>query len=140
MEKLHGLSIRQPWLDMMVRGAKSMEIRTWRNRPPGLVALHAAWRIDFSAAYFYGYEEPWTLPRGRILAVAEIDEVYTLDDSLWLKFLENHRQPLPMAGGAYGFMLANMRVLDRPVLCRGYQMFFDLDESIAQQVRQAANL
>jgi hypothetical protein len=140
MDKLYGLSIEQPWLDMILRGVKSMVIRSWKVRRRGLVALHAARRIDFSAAYFYGYEKPWTLPRGGIIAVAEITNGYTLKDSLWFKFLEKHRQPFPVADGAYGLLLANIRALDRPVRCRGYPMLFELHKGTAERVRQAARL
>lgn len=140
METLYALSIRQPWLDMIIRRIKTLEIRSWEVRRRGIVALHAPRRIDFSAAYFYGYKSPWTLPRAKIVAVADIADVFPLESDSWESFLEQHRQPLPMADGAYGVRLANVRVLERPVACRGRQMLFPLAENVAERVRKFVSL
>lgn len=138
METLVALSIRQPWLDMIVQGAKTIEIRTWQVRRRGLIALHAPRRIDFSCAYLYGYRSPWTLPRGKILAVAEIADVVELNEDSWLTLVAQHRQPLPMAEGAYGVFLENVRLLSNPVACQGRQMLFPLPQDVSEQVRRLA--
>src|SRR5574341_1800306 len=138
MEPLVALSIRQPWMDMIVRGAKAIEIRTWKVQRRGLIALHAPRRIDFSAAYLYGYRSPWTLARSKIVAVAEIADVIELNDESWLTFVTQHRQPLPMVEGAYGVVLKNVRPLERPVACKGQQMLFPLAEDVSEQVRRFA--
>lgn len=140
METLYGISIRQPWLDMIVLGVKTMDIRTWQVKRRGIVALHAPRRIDFSAAYFYGYKSPWNLPRAKIVAIADIDDVLALESDSWQTFLHQHRQPLPMADGAYGVILTNVRALKVPVGCRGRQMLFPLPDNIAERVRKSADL
>jgi len=140
MEKLYALSIRQPWLDMIVRGVKTMEIRTWQVRHRGVIALHAPLRIDFRPAHFYGYNNPLTLPRGKIIAIAEISDVVTLDGDSWQKFLEQHRDPLAMASGAYGVILTNVRELQPHVACKGRQLLFELDQDVAERVRRLAGL
>ncbi len=136
MENLFALSIRQPWLDMVLRGAKSMEVRNWEMRRRGSIALHAPWMIDFGAAYFYGYKDPWRLPRGKIIAVAEIEEVRELDEVSWRESLQFHRQPVPMTSGTFGIVLRNVRVLEKPIPYRGRQMPFPLDEETAERVRK----
>ena len=140
MEPLVALSIRQPWIDMILRGVKTLEIRTWKVQRRGLIALHAPRRIDFSAAYLYGYSSPWTLARGKVVAVAEIVDVIELSDESWLTFVMQHRQPLPMAEGAYGVFLKNVRPLERPVACKGRQMLFPLPPDVSEQVRRAVRL
>ncbi|HYV05286.1 MAG TPA: ASCH domain-containing protein [Blastocatellia bacterium] len=140
METLFGLSIQQPWLDMIIRGIKTMELREKEAKRRGIVALHAPWKIDFSAAYFYGYENPWRMHRGKILAVADISDVYELDVLTWQGFLEQHRQPIPFADGSFGIALKNVRVLDRPVACRGKPWFFPLPAAVAERVGTAAHL
>jgi hypothetical protein len=125
---------------MIVRGVKTMDIRTWQVKRRGLVALHAPRRIDFSAAYFYGYKRPWELPRAKIVAVADINEVLTLESDSWETFLYQHRQPLPMADGAYGVVLTDVRVLKVPVACRGRQMLFPLADNVANRVRKFVGL
>ena len=140
MEPLVALSIRQPWMDLIIRGVKTMEIRSWRVQRRGLIALHAPRRIDFSAAYFYGYKNPWTMLRGKIIAVAEIVEVINLDTQSWIEFVSMHRQPLPLLEGSYGVLLKNVRPLENPVVCRGRQMLFPLAEDVAARVRKQAGL
>lgn len=138
MGPLVALSIRQPWIDMIVRGVKTMEIRNWKVKRRGLIVLHAPRRIDFSAAYFYGYKQPWTLPRGKLIALAEITDVVELDNESWVDLVQRHRQPLPMVDGAYGVLLDNVKLLERPVDCRGKQMFFPITGNILERVLRYA--
>ena len=134
-DELFALSVRQPWLDMIIRGAKTMEIRSWEVRRRGIVALHGPMRIDFGAAHFFGYKSPWLLPRGGILAVAVIMEVRPMSVESWGETLSMHRQPVPMVGGAYGVILGDVRKLAKPVPCRGRQMLFPLDSQTVSRVR-----
>lgn len=134
METLFGLSIQQPWIDMIVRGIKTIEIRSWKVEHRGIIALHSPWKIDSSAAYFYGYHNPWELPRGKILALAEIADVYKMDESNIQDLLEKHRQPLPISPGSFGILLKNIRILKSPVSCRGRPGFFPLPEKVAGMV------
>jgi len=140
MEPLVALSIRQPWMELIIQKVKTMEIRSWKVQRRGLIALHAPRRIDFSAAYFYGYREPWTLPRGKVIAVAEIADVLDLDVDRWIDFVPKHRQPMPLVEGSYGVVLKNVRPLEHPVVCRGRQMLFPLAEDVAARVRRFAGL
>lgn len=140
MEPLVALSIRQPWIDMIVRGFKTIEIRNWKGERKGLIALHAPRRIDFNAAYFYGYKYPWILPRGKIIALAKIVETIDLDVKSWIELVDKHKQPLPAADGAYGVLLDNVRPLERPVIFRGRQKFFPLPDDIRDLVLQSARL
>src|SRR5687768_4035822 len=100
-----GISLRQPWLDLIVRGAKSVEIRSWTMPIRGLVALHAARNVDFGAAYFYGYRQPWSLARGAVLAVAVVATVERLDRERWGRTVYLHRQPVPPSDVAYAISL-----------------------------------
>jgi hypothetical protein len=140
MDTLYGLSIRQPWLDMIVRKVKTMEIRGWTTKHRGIIALHAPWRIEFDTAYFYGYERPWKLPRGKVVAVAEIVDILELNGDSSQAFLEQHRLPLPVGDGAYGFLLSNVCKLETPVACRGRQGLFRLPENVAVRVESSAHL
>ena len=134
MNSLVGLSIGQPWIDMILRGAKSMEIRSWDVKRRGEIALHASWYVDFPISYFYGYATPWVLARGKIVAVAEITKVVLLDENAWQDSLIEHRQPLPFSGGCYGICLSNIRVLSSGVRCRGRPGLFPLSEDVIKKI------
>jgi hypothetical protein len=139
-DELFALSVRQPWLDMIVRGVKTMELRSWEVRRRGVVALHGPMRIDFGAAYFFGYQTPWHLPRGGIVALAEIAEVRSLAAETWEDTLSLHRQPVPMLGGAYGVLFTNVQALVKQVPCRGRQMLFPLDSQTISKIRAAGGV
>src|SRR5688572_6405445 len=136
MIRLLAISIRQPWLDMIIRGFKVIELRTWEMRERGTIALHAPRRIDFGAAYLFGYAEPWLLPTGKIVALADVVDVVVLDRESWCENVMKHRQPVPV-GGAYGIKLENVRVLKTPLAHRGHQMIFPLNEDVEARVRKA---
>ena len=138
MDRLLAISVRQPWLDMIIRGFKVMELRTWEMRERGTIALHAPRRIDFGAAYLYGYAQPWLLPTGKIMALADVADVMLLDRGSWCENVIAHRQPIPV-GGAYGIRLENLRILKRPLAHRGHQMIFPLNEDVTARVLKAAS-
>jgi hypothetical protein len=140
MEPLFALSIEQPWLEMILRGEKTLEVRMRNTRRRGRIALHAPWRIDFSAAYFFGFQEPWRLPRAGIVAVAEIVEVHELDESSSVALLRQHRQPIPLGGGSYGIELRGVQQLARLVKCPGKPGFFPLKENISRRVLEMIEL
>ena len=43
------LSFRQPWLDLLISGKKTIEIRTWNTHYRGPLLLHAAKQVDKEA-------------------------------------------------------------------------------------------
>ena len=134
MEILFALSIEQPWLEMILRGEKTVEVRTHKTKRRGRIALHAPWKIDFSAAYLYGFHEPWQLPRGGIIAVAEIRAVHELDERSARTLFRQHRQPLPLGCGSYGIELVGVQPLKTLVKCRGKPGFFPLTDQLSRRV------
>jgi len=83
---MKGLSIRQPWADLIARGVKTIEVRFWR-RPvkldlPRRIALHASKTPDMDAfryllrhrrAVFAG--GPVFYKRGAIIGTAKLVEI-----------------------------------------------------------------
>jgi hypothetical protein len=106
-------------------------------RERGTIALHAPIRIDFGAAYFYGYSQPSLLPTRKILALADVVDVQFLDREQWLEHLVEHRQPIP-DGGLYAITLTNVRLLKKPFPYRGSPKLFLIKEDIAARLRKAA--
>jgi len=134
-EQLFGLSISQPWTDMIVRGFKTVEVRSWEAKRRGPIALQASLRsFDFSAAYFYGYRTPWELQRGKIVAIADLVDVIKFDKASWQSSITQHRQLLPNAGGLYGFVLTNIRQLKKPIRYNGRLGFFPIDDKTTQRI------
>lgn len=137
---LFALSIQQPWLDLIVRGEKTMEIRDWESKQRGPLVLQASRTIDFPAAYLFGYRQPWKLPLGCLVAVADLLDVITIEASAHADLLAQHRQAVPPRKGVYGFVLGNVRPLRRTIAVRGEPGFFMLRSEVAAQVREQVPL
>jgi hypothetical protein len=98
MARVKALTLTQPWATLVARGAKTVETRWWRTAYRGPLAIHAAkgMAVDdaavcftepFAAALGRGPEERWNpreqLPRGAVVAVAELVDVVPADELLW---------------------------------------------------------
>jgi hypothetical protein len=120
------LSIQQPWLDLILRGIKTVEVRSWAIKRRGPILLHAARAVDWKAAAQFGYCDPLGLPRGALVGYAEIAEVFAFNDENWYATAERHWVLYPLRSTDYGAVLVNVRALDRPVRCSGKRFFFPL--------------
>jgi hypothetical protein len=136
-EPLFALSIRQPWVDLILRGKKTIEVREWEIRRRGLVLIHAASALDWRSVEFFGYESPLGLQRGGIVGAMEIVDVIPLTRESWLERLDQHlvvhQRRLPQ----FGAVLANVRSFGRVFRCSGRQYFFPVPAAVAEQTRKA---
>jgi hypothetical protein len=96
------ISIRQPWAQLIVSGAKDIENRTWPTRYRGPLVIHASKRADDVSSdeieRRFGICPPSTLPLGGVIGITEIVDCVTNHPSKWFV-------------GDFGFVLANSRPL-----------------------------
>jgi hypothetical protein len=97
----YALSIRQPWIDLILRGLKTIEVRDWNVARRGPILLHASQTIDWQAIDLFGYSDPWALPRGRIVGCATIEDAFECTHDSWLATL---RGTLSFVRSALGIM------------------------------------
>jgi len=129
------LSIKQPWVDLILRGEKTIEVRQWRiNRRAMLI--HASKTIDWKTAELFGYHDVLSLPRGGLLAVAEILEVIEFTRESWLELMPRHRvvHP-PVREPLYGAVLGEIVHLSRKIPCSGKTMLFPIPATIEIRTR-----
>ncbi len=126
--ELPALSVRQPWAELIVRGLKDVENRTWRNGYRGPVLIHAGQTSEINEAggfvadliksrqvegadgrFGFLLKGVWGI--GAVVGVAEITDCVTSSASPWFV-------------GPYGFTLKNARKLPS-VRCRGMLGFFN---------------
>src|SRR5262245_29822348 len=84
------LSIRQPWIDLILKGAKDIEVRPWNVGRRWPILLHAALGIDWRAAELFHYADPISLPRGCLVGYTEIVDCFQFDRERWLATVERH--------------------------------------------------
>ncbi len=129
---MKGISIQQPWIDLILKGSKKMELRYLQNENSiqyrGKIALHASLKIDYNPAFFFGYSEAWNLNRGAILGIADLTDIIIIDDNNQCDYLNHHLQYLPINGFLYGLKLENVRKIKHPIRFRGHPGLFDIND------------
>jgi len=146
-EPLYALTIRQPWAWLIVRPdvrgeerraklakaqlIKDVENRVWSTNRRGRIYIHAGqqWDCDGDESYArrlimheYALELPLDLPLGMLVGFADIVDCVEKHPSRWFT-------------GPYGFVLANITPLEKPIKCRGKQGFFKIDPVLAAKLR-----
>jgi hypothetical protein len=123
------ISIRQPWLQIILTEGKDIENRTRPTRYRGWVALHSPTNIsdveDFPK--WWSRDDALRLPRRAICAVATIVDVLTESDSKWFARTKNN----------YGIKLTKVTRLIKPIpFACGVQGVKPLPSAIVLQIKK----
>lgn len=103
-----GLSIRQPWVELILRGAKTIEVRKWRTDHRGLLWLHAGKRVETEACTVYGLP-PEKLVMGAIVGVVDVEDCFLFNAETWSTLRAKHRNLGPFHPRYFGWTLRNPR-------------------------------
>ena len=106
------ISIKQPWADLIVRGIKDIENRSWSTSYRGRILIHASLKPDYWAMEHISHP-PILINYGCIVGEVEIVDCVTKSNSKWFK-------------GPYGFVLKNPKILPFKAL-KGKLGIFDVD-------------
>jgi hypothetical protein len=105
------LSIRQPWLSLILSGDKDIENRTWSTNYRGMIALHASQKLDTHSEH-YNPRENYAL--SAVVGVVELVDIVTASRSLWAE--PDH----------YHWVLKNPIRLPQPIHMHGKLRLFDV--------------
>ncbi|MBP7583460.1 MAG: ASCH domain-containing protein [Spirochaetes bacterium] len=123
---MKAISIRQPWAELIIRGIKDVENRSWFTEHRGLLAIHAARTFYFNLDNKAEREE-WEelrdeygldkdkLVYGALVGTVEVVEVTKQVKSKW------HVQ------GSWGWYVTNAKRLEKPVPVRGMPGLFEVE-------------
>lgn len=91
--EIRALSLLQPWASAVALGLKQFETRSWKTPYRGRVAIHASkgWTVECSGVFYYndivnhefevyGIDDHKDFPRGRIVAIAKLVDIYRAED------------------------------------------------------------
>jgi len=141
------ISLWQPWASAIALGLKRNETRSWSTHYRGIVAIHAARRdtrdlrcffdrLMCKGAFYHPFQNAslfsfTSLPRGRVVAVAEISEIVTTEVALKVGIIF----PLEMELGDYGinrfvWRMENIRPLTQPYFLKGMQGLFEIGDGV----------
>lgn len=72
-ESMRALSIRQPFVESILRGTKNIEYRSWQVKEPGPLLVHASnTRAEPEAFADAGIDSPDALPYGMLVGVVDV--------------------------------------------------------------------
>jgi hypothetical protein len=122
------LSIRQPWAELILRGDKNVEVRTWTDRYRGPIWLHTGAKIDQMAAERFHLD---ILFMGGLVGIAELTEVRPFTRDLFEAWRDRHRDfsPFPSGRDLYGWIFSRVKRLVPPLKCKGALGLFEIDTS-----------
>lgn len=131
------LSIKQPWVDLILRKQKTIEVREWRPTYRGALLIHASNTLDWKTVELFGYDAAMTLSRGGIVAIATVVEILEFTNDTWTELRSKHcvvhppvRQPI------YGMVLGDVVSLKKRIPCRGQRFFFPVPKEKEMPVRE----
>jgi ASCH domain-containing protein len=126
------LSLKQPWAWAVASGKKKIENRDWSTPYRGTVYIHASTKLDRSAITWLrntaGVTPPDDFVHGAVVAVVDIVDVITKRDAESFK---------PWFFGKYGFVLARIRALPRPIPEKGRLGLAKASPELHRRVRRA---
>lgn len=127
---MKALTILQPWAEMIARGVKPVENRSWPTSYRGPLAIHTGkshtWlesenALEWPSVYGVALPQVGELTFGAIVAIAELVDCVR-PDKLPPELAGN-----PWACGPFCWILANVRRLDTPFPCKGMQSLWETD-------------
>ncbi len=117
-----GLTLRSPWASAIAELGKDVENRVWRTGYRGPIAVHAGQGVDVTAPASVTEALKRRLPRGHIVAVADLCDVVRDSASEWAR--EGH----------FHWLLNGVRVLVQPIPCTGRQGLFRLPVEVEHEL------
>ena len=111
---MKALTIKQPWVQAILREGKDIENRSWQRSFRGWLAIHASAEPRKDAAFPSGIRVPNldTLDYSAICGLARVADIVTKSRSKW--FIR------PSDGSTnYGWVLADVKVLKKSIPCKG---------------------
>jgi len=132
------LSFHQPRADQIVRGTKTVDVRTWQASYRGRLAVHASSRRRDARCRALGYD-PQALAYGALIGTVEVVDVVPLDETTYEALREAHLLEEPYPGApCYGWRLADAQRYADPIPYRGRMRLFGVDLDAAPEATPPA--
>lgn len=162
---MKALSLWQPWASAIAVGAKHIETRGWPTSYRGQLAIHAAkrkvldelrrlhacrnWKgaMGWTGAFDHDFAR---LPFGGIVAIANLvdcrrTEAFRVDEldiprippTRGDAFAWTERQMGNYEPGRYGWVLADIKPLQRPIPFKGAQLLFEIPDELLSEFSPA---
>lgn len=119
------LSVRQPWAELILRGRKTIEVRTWSTHHRGELWLHAGIQADRDALDRFRLTTK-KLVFGAIVGRCELYDCVEFTVDSWERWQSHHLNVGPLNKRLYAWFLRNTsRVRPMPLKGRLGLMSFE---------------
>jgi len=135
------LSFHQPRAEQVVRGDKTVDIRTWQTVYRGPLAIHAAATRRDARCRALGFD-PDALTYGALVGTVTLTEIRALDAEAYAALQDQHRLEQPFPGApCYGWFFTDPQRLPAPLPFAGRRRLFDVEigESANERMGESAN-
>jgi ASCH domain len=122
------LSIRQPWAELILRGVKTIEIRTWSDLYRGDLYVHTGKMADGYKILDYNMADIF---RGGYVGIVELVAILSFTPENWRLWQKKHLSDHPFHPGTYAWILRNPRRFERPLPAPGKLRLYQPDPEIA---------
>ncbi|MBN1815154.1 MAG: ASCH domain-containing protein [Anaerolineae bacterium] len=124
---MKALSFRQPRAEQIVRGEKTVDIRTWHVHYRGPLAVHASTKRRDGRCRALGFD-PRALDYGALIGKVELIDIVPLDEATYESLRAEHLLDTSFPGPpCYAWRLAKPQRFETPVPCRGRRGLFDAE-------------
>ena len=128
--KVVALSIRQPWVNLILNRKKTIEVRSWSTRHRGTLWLHAAKHVDERLCDSFGFQSR-ALTRGALVGRVELYGCMEFTAASWEELRSEHLNPGPYEPGRFGWKLRDV-VCVEPIPLSGKLGLMKLTASITE--------
>jgi len=128
------ISVRQPWAELILRGVKSIEIRTWTTSYRGDLYLHTGKMADGYKIFEYDMANVF---RGGYIGIIELVSILEFTHENWRMWQKRHLSNGSYRPGCYAWVLRNPRRFEQPISGPGKLNLFYPDPLIADLLRNS---
>jgi predicted transcriptional regulator len=119
------LSIKQPFVELILSGKKTIELRTWNTKFRGEFLIHASKNPDKEAMQRFGFED---LPTSKILGKVTLIDVKNYEETKDFE-KDNNKHLASKNWGGFGFILKDAKRIS-PIEINGKLGFWNYDLKI----------
>jgi len=141
---MQAISLTQPWAQLVVLGSKRVETRSWPTRYRGEIAIHASkgypesaqnlalYNSSFAKSLIKHNFDAFNLPLGAIVGTVEITDCLPTEKADEIGLYSHHAEWSfgDYGAGRYMWLLANPRMFEIPIPCKGALKIWTVPETI----------
>lgn len=110
--RVPALSVKQPWVELILNGRKTIEVRSWRRDYRGRIWLHASKRPNTGASAHFKMTGLFT---GGYVGFATLLDIVEFDSRPWKELSSGHCVPWAYSKPSFGWVFKDPVRFSEPV-------------------------